>query len=133
MTGASAALPVWTEFMKSAVALRPELGGRTFECPEGIKFVETDADTGFLSTLACPHRELVAITDRLAPNFECYSHGNAPTRLPGIDVSETPDEGVTVAQNARARATKILPQNHFSNTVTDSDANGRRILINSMR
>src|SRR5678816_645701 len=76
LTGAAAALPLWTEFMQSALALRPELGGRAFECPEGIKFVETDVESGLLSTLSCPHRELVAITERLAPNFECYNHGN---------------------------------------------------------
>src|SRR5207253_8468999 len=59
LTGAEAALPAWTEFVKSAVELRPELGGRAFECPEGIKFVEIDADSGLLSTLSCPHRELI--------------------------------------------------------------------------
>jgi penicillin-binding protein 1B len=80
LTGAEAALPAWSDFIKGAVALRPELGGRNFECPEGIKFVEIDADVGSISTLSCPHRELIAVTDRLAPNLECLQHGNLRER-----------------------------------------------------
>ena len=135
MTGASAALPVWTEFMKSAVALRPELGGRTFECPEGIKFVETDADTGFLATLACPHRELVAITDRLAPNFECYSHGNLRQLLPTESgASALEDESFTLVQHARSKPPNLRTDNYSSAaTKVEVTLNGRRTLINEMR
>src|SRR6266478_2720088 len=81
LTGAEAALPAWVDFMKGAVQLRPALGGRNFLCPEGIKFVETDADNGLLSTVSCPNRELIAVTDALAPNAECYEHGNLPKGL----------------------------------------------------
>lgn len=77
-TGADAALPAWMDFVKAAVELKPALGGRNFECPEGIKFVEIDADAGSISTLSCPHRELIAVTERLAPNVECSRHGNLP-------------------------------------------------------
>jgi len=78
LTGAEAALPAWTDFVSSAVELRPELGGRNFECPEGIKFVEIDSEDGLISTLSCPSRELIAITEALAPNAECFKHGNLP-------------------------------------------------------
>ena len=78
LTGASAALPAWTDFMSAAIEIRPELGGGNFECPEGINFVEIDADSGLRSTLTCPHRELIAVTDRLMPNLECFEHGNLP-------------------------------------------------------
>jgi penicillin-binding protein 1B len=94
LTGAEAALPAWAEFIKESVALRPELGGRNFECPEGIKFVEIDADDGALSTLTCPHRELIAVTERLAPNLECYRHGNL-----------RPDEGITVESETEMERT----------------------------
>ena len=47
LTGAEAALPAWTDFVSGAVELRPELGGRNFECPEGIKFVEIDSGRWF--------------------------------------------------------------------------------------
>jgi penicillin-binding protein 1B len=78
LTGAEAALPAWVDFMKGAIALRPDLGGEHFECPEGIKFVEIDSQTGLISTLGCPLRELIAVTERTAPHLECYFHGNLP-------------------------------------------------------
>jgi len=65
LTGAEAALPAWLDFMNEAIAVRPDLGGEHFECPEGIKFVEIDSMTGLRSTLGCPLRELIAVTDRL--------------------------------------------------------------------
>lgn len=80
LTGANAALPAWTEFMKEAVAVRPDLGGLNFECPEGITFVEIDSASGLISTVSCPLRELIAVTDRTAPHLECYFHGNVPAR-----------------------------------------------------
>ncbi|HET6668595.1 MAG TPA: PBP1A family penicillin-binding protein [Pyrinomonadaceae bacterium] len=134
MTGAAAALPLWTEFMQSAVALRPELGGRAFECPEGIKFVETDVDNGLLSTLSCPHRELVAITERLAPNFECYNHGNLPQSMPeSFEVSEAA-ETISVAQHAKPKP--LSHQRDYlssKSTRVDIDSRGHRTLVNEMR
>ncbi len=130
MTGAAAALPVWTEFMQSAIALRPELGGGAFECPEGIRFVETDIESGLLSTLTCPHRELVAITDRLAPNFECSHHGNLP-ELFHDPVEEIETDTVTLAQHAEP--TKSWPPTISPVTRVDTDSRGRRTLINDMR
>ena len=76
LTGAEAALPAWTEFMKEAVAIRPDLGGSNFECPEGIKFVEIDSTTGLISNVWCPLRELIAVTEQTSPHLECYFHGN---------------------------------------------------------
>ncbi|MGI8918616.1 MAG: transglycosylase domain-containing protein [Pyrinomonadaceae bacterium] len=130
MTGAAAALPVWTEFMQSAIALRPELGGGAFECPEGIKFVETDVESGLLSTLTCPHRELIAITDRLAPNFECSHHGNLP-ELFNAPVEEIEAGTVTLAQHAKPAMS--WPPTISPVTRVDTDSRGRRTLINDMR
>ena len=133
MTGAAAALPMWTEFMQSAIILRPELGGRAFECPEGIRFVETDVESGLLSTLTCPQRELVAITDRLAPNFECSHHGNLPDLFPG-SVEEIEAVGaVTLAQHSEAKPTQFRPLTNSSVTRVETDSRGRRTLINDMR
>jgi len=80
LTGADAALPAWAEFMREAVAVRPDLGGANFECPEGIKFVEIDSSNGLISTVGCPLRELIAVTERTSPHLECYFHGNLPVR-----------------------------------------------------
>ncbi len=137
LTGAEAALPAWVNFMQGAVAARPELGGRNFECPEGIEFVEIDADSGLRSTLSCPHRELIAVTERLAPNLECYAHGNLP-ELPGSDAAEEERgafENTLLTQHSRAvrpghpgRESSLL-----ISTRVDVDSHGRKILVNAMR
>ena len=80
LTGAEAALPAWVDFMRGAIAVRPDLGGENFECPEGIKLVEIDTTTGLLSTVSCPLRELIAVTEKTAPHLECYLHGNVPAQ-----------------------------------------------------
>jgi penicillin-binding protein 1B len=137
LTGATAALPAWTDFVKSAVALRPELGGRNFECPEGIKFVEIDADSGLISTLSCPHRQLIAVTDRLAPNFECYNHLN----LPESDGDHPPvmESFVDHSEVAQHRTTPrreslvSMELKTLKSTRVDVDARGRRTLVNDMR
>lgn len=134
ITGAAAALPVWTEFMQSAIALRPELGGRAFECPEGIRFVETDIESGLLSTLTCPHRELVAITDRLAPNFECSYHGNLPKVFhDSADEIESTGQTVTLAQLTEAKPSKSRSSTISPITRVETDPRGRRTLVNDMR
>jgi penicillin-binding protein 1B len=131
LTGAEAALPAWVDFMNDAVALRPDLGGENFECPEGIKFVEIDSMTGLLSTVTCPVRELIAITDRLAPNLECYLHGNLPvqTSPPFAEEVESTREEVAVTR----RATRDLFVPAPGRTRVDVDLNGRRSLVNDLR
>jgi len=65
LSGSQAALPIWTEFMKSA------LGGRAnqeFEPPGGISFIEIDRDTGKLATPACPR----VMTESFAAGTEPY-------------------------------------------------------------
>jgi penicillin-binding protein 1B len=138
LTGASAALPAWIDFVKAAVELKPELGGRNFECPAGIKFVEIDADNGSLSTLSCPHRELIAVTERLAPNIECFLHGNLPDSI-GMGDGEVAERESTkesvLTQHARSSDRKLQGDNSSPPTLTriDVDARGRRTLINAMR
>src|SRR5882672_10053503 len=118
--------------MKGAVELRPALGGRNFLCPEGIRFVETDVDTGLLSTLSCPNRELVAVTDSLAPNVECYAHGNLPhsqdaAQSKGEDSSSAPK---TLTRIPSRPATEPLST---AGTRVDIDERGRQTLVNIMR
>ena len=138
LTGAEAALPAWTDFMKAAVELKPELGGRNFDCPEGIKFVEIDADFGGISTLSCPHRELIAVTERLAPNVECLLHGNLPDSS-GIGADHVAegdlnDEPVPT-QHSRSPVLLFQPRNPSSSMSTrvEVDSRGKRTLVNDMR
>ena len=136
LTGAQAALPAWTEFMKAAVELKPELGGRNFDCPEGIKFVEIDADNGSLATLSCPHRELIAVTERLAPNVECFLHGNLPDSI-GVgngEVAEQDDSKETIlTQHSRSPSRASQDNPSPSQIRIDVDVRGRRTLVNAMR
>jgi hypothetical protein len=117
--------------------LKPELGGRNFECPEGIKFVEIDADNGYLSTLSCPRRELIAVTDRLAPNVECLLHGNLPDTIGvGADqVAESESNDKVLTQHSRL-PDRSSPENNpppITTTRVDVDQRGRRTLVNEMR
>lgn len=142
LTGAEAALPAWADFMKSAIEAKPSLGGKNFECPEGIKFVEIDADDGLLSTLSCPHRELIAVTDRLAPNLECLLHSNLPASL-SESASTTADRSdgknlidqPVMSQHSRPpiRVERVSVPAEFASTRVDVDARGKRWLVNSMR
>ena len=135
LTGATAALPAWSEFMQSAVSLRPELGGRAFECPEGIKFVETDIESGLLSTLSCPHRELIAVTDRLAPNFECYNHGNLrESEQTRGEAGEAREDPPALTQHTKSKTTSNLDY-HVSPNATRVSVNesGRKVLVNELR
>jgi penicillin-binding protein 1B len=73
MTGAESALPIWSEFMKQAIDLRPELGGE-FSIPQGIDFIQIDPSSGHLATPTCPVRETIAVTKFLSSHTECPLH-----------------------------------------------------------
>ena len=135
LTGAEAALPAWTDFMNAAIELRPELGGKNFECPEGIHFVEIDADSGARSTLSCPHRELIAVTDRLMPNLECFNHGSLPELkdLVEDDVRDTENQTVLAQQRSAPSRVDSLHRTGVAATSVDVDAYDRRKLVNTMR
>jgi penicillin-binding protein 1B len=132
LTGAEAALPAWVDFMKDALALRPDLGGEHFECPEGIKFVEIDSQTGLISTLGCPLRELIAVTERTAPHLECYMHSNVPVEgSPFAELRENTREPQVVEPKERA-LTRIETAVNGRRTAV-RDVNGRKTLVNEMR
>jgi penicillin-binding protein 1B len=133
LTGAEAALPAWVEFIEGAVALRPELGERNFECPEGIKFVEIDADLGSISTLSCPHRELIAVTERLAPNLECLVHGNLPQEDHLVEESLDDSRGPMLTQHATRNPTYETRLATRTATRIEVDNRGKQTLVNDMR
>jgi penicillin-binding protein 1B len=51
LTGAQAALPIWTAFMARALAGQPQT---PFDVPSGINFVDVDARTGARAAPGCP-------------------------------------------------------------------------------
>jgi penicillin-binding protein 1B len=76
LTGADAALPAWTEFVRRAVELRPELGGEEFARPASVSFVDVDPETGLTAAPSCPQRERVALAPAFVPRHECSLHGD---------------------------------------------------------
>jgi penicillin-binding protein 1B len=135
LTGAEAALPVWTEFMKSAVDLRPEFGGKSFAKPDGVTIVEIDPETEEIATGKCPQHETLAIATAQAPTSECFRH-NIYFALPN-DVSG--EQIPAVAKSETPRAMKNRPKYSsgdsalLRDTRVDTDRRGRSVLVNEMR
>jgi len=78
LSGSQAALPIWTTFMKKAMAGRPN---EAFEIPDGITFADIDYDNGKLATPRCPkvmHEAFLAGTE---PTAICDVHSNFLDRL----------------------------------------------------
>ena len=67
LTGAQAALPMWSTFMRLALAGRPS---PAFSPPPGITVVDVDPETGLLATPRCP--------DTLRESFR---HGTEPRTM----------------------------------------------------
>lgn len=71
LSGAQAALPIWTQFMKNAIA------GHTssaFDAPPGVSFVEIDRDTGKIATPICPRVTNEAFLSGTEPLGTCELH-----------------------------------------------------------
>ncbi len=76
-TGAVAALPIWLEFMKEAVA---DIPAENFPVPDGIIFVKVDKETGEpVTTMRGPQPAKTF--------FECFKEGTEPAGVPRL-----PDE-----------------------------------------
>jgi len=72
LSGGQAAVPIWTRFMRRALAGRPN---RPFEVPDGIAFVNIDKDTGQLATPSCPRVYSEAFLVGHEPTESCQTHG----------------------------------------------------------
>ena len=122
----------WVDFMKAAVDARPELGGRSFDQPEGISFVEVDPETNQLATGVCPQHERVAILATESSISECYRHSVYLDSGNDAPIDDTP----SVAKVERPRLLnkkQTLELNHFKDTRVDVDRNGKRTLVNEMK
>jgi penicillin-binding protein 1B len=76
LTGAQAALPIWTEFMKLATAGMPI---SDFVAPPGIKMVDIDPLSGQLATPNCPNPIREAFLEGDEPRNTCPLHPAAPS------------------------------------------------------
>jgi penicillin-binding protein 1B len=71
LSGAQAALPIWTEFMKRALTGHTSVG---FDVPDTIQFADIDADNGKLAGPACPKVISEAFIDGTQPTELCELH-----------------------------------------------------------
>jgi penicillin-binding protein 1B len=71
LSGAQAALPIWTRFMMAALAGRPNV---SFQPPPDIVFVAIDRDTGKLAQPACPRVISEAFIPGTEPTEACELH-----------------------------------------------------------
>lgn len=87
LSGAQAALPIWTEFMKRATAEAP---ATDFNPPAGIKMVDIDPESGYLATPACPQVIREAFFEGDEPTKYCPLHRSSAARAspPSAQVRE---------------------------------------------
>jgi penicillin-binding protein 1B len=91
LEGAKSALPIWTAFMKEALALRPELGGDSFPKPDTIVSEEIDPATGMLATEACPVKRTEYFIEGTQPTEPCNGHSDDKPIEPGLPGFEYPE------------------------------------------
>ncbi|HEX5705065.1 MAG TPA: PBP1A family penicillin-binding protein [Pyrinomonadaceae bacterium] len=132
MTGGEAALPIWMDFMKSAVDLRPELGGKLFAQPEDVALVDVDPASNQITMGACPQHERIAILLSQQPTTECLRHN------PSFDFAESSEtvEPMMAKHDRRFVNPARPPLEKLTSpgeTRVDTDASGRRVLVNEMR
>jgi penicillin-binding protein 1B len=75
LSGASAAAPIWTEFMKRAVQFPAYRGTQEFVPPEGVSVVTLDADTLEVATASCPNTVQEVFLTGSEPRQSCAKHG----------------------------------------------------------
>jgi len=71
LSGSQAALPIWTQFMKAALAGHANV---PFDVPDRIVFVTIDPLTGLLATPACPKTFTEAFLPGTEPTSTCPLH-----------------------------------------------------------
>lgn len=72
--GGDIALPMWVDFMRDVVKLRPEYGGNQFPTPAGMAEVVVDPETGMAAGPYCPMKEHAVVTNASATYVHCWRH-----------------------------------------------------------
>ncbi len=77
LTGAEGALPVWTTFMREALATRTP---RRFTVPPGVVFRDIDPESGLLGGWMCPRTTREAFIVGTEPEMSCDTVADAAPR-----------------------------------------------------
>lgn len=75
LAGAASAGPIWTEFMKRAIALPHYRDVRDFAMPPGVVAATIDPASGELATPQCPATENDVFVAGTEPRVYCHLHG----------------------------------------------------------
>ncbi|MEO6966425.1 MAG: transglycosylase domain-containing protein [Acidobacteriaceae bacterium] len=99
MEGATAAAPIWAEFMKGAVKLPQYSDTEYFDPPAGVTESSLDKATNLLADAACPDDYQAAFLDGTQPTATCdhpnEDQRNVFQRLFGLGKSNTPPPSLT--------------------------------------
>ncbi|MDX2167018.1 MAG: PBP1A family penicillin-binding protein [Deltaproteobacteria bacterium] len=74
LTGADAALPIWTAFMRTATAAMP---AADFRPPGGVALVRIDPYSGGIATASCTETRIEAFARGTEPTTPCPAHSSA--------------------------------------------------------
>jgi penicillin-binding protein 1B len=94
MKASETALPMWADFMKQALELRPDLGAATFGKPGGIVTADIDPATGCLAGPESLSHRLEMFLAGTEPSAPCsaYDALAVTDEIPEIDGEIPPDE-----------------------------------------
>jgi penicillin-binding protein 1B len=103
LSGATLALPVWTEFMKRAVALPGYSDAKPFSSPAGVVQLTLDKITNQIATPACPNVYTAAFIDGTQPTQTCEQavadHRNVFQKIFGLGSAPPPPVSVSNSPN----------------------------------
>jgi penicillin-binding protein 1B len=88
MKASESALPIWADFMREALDMRPGLGGDHFQKPSGIIVAAIDPTTGHLATPHCPEQRQETFIAGTEPFANCI-HESAGESEMLAEVDET--------------------------------------------
>jgi penicillin-binding protein 1B len=72
LAGSEAALPIWTDFMRQALADTPH---DSFEVPRGVVIADVDKKNGLIAQPECPKQVREAFLAGEEPRHSCRDHG----------------------------------------------------------
>jgi penicillin-binding protein 1B len=95
LTGGEAAVPMWTDFINQALALRPDLRAESFAKPAGVQTLEICAGTGMIANEYCPNRVRVVMPSYVSTGI-CTKH---PEQIPvALETTYEIDEADSTSQ-----------------------------------
>src|SRR5215472_16450842 len=127
-SGATLALPLWTEFMRRAVQLPQYSDVKPFTPPMGVVRLTLDKATHQIATPACPDDDTMVFIDGTQPTQTCdhAEHANIFQRIFGIEPkpAATPLVSNYPMGTAQATGQPVVPPS--TATVGDAGKNKKR-------